>query len=255
MTTEISDFPSITFPATFEGTAAIGADFSATLKLKTSDGPAVLRDLNGLPRGTYDVTIVSRQSALDGDSAGREWANQQLDVTANGDGELEYEEHCIGSRCPVFLCHSSGEFEGKYVCEHHAESEAYIEVVYGETVCPRYGAGETEEAEAATDEAVGETDADDSGTIPGEPETDKAARGGAVVIALYPGDDEPHVTQVGDTTRYGELVFDFFAEQQIEADDPSDFKVTGEDDGNERELEAVIDPADYGKRLIVEPVA
>ena len=135
-----SSFPSITFPATFEGTAAIGADFSATMKFKTSNGPKVLEDLKALPRGTYDMTIVSRQAALAGDSVDREWAEMTL---LDGDAsELVYEKTCLGARCPVFAVHSSGEFEGRYVCEDGADAETYMEVVHGETRCPRFAASD-----------------------------------------------------------------------------------------------------------------
>jgi len=143
-----SSFPSITFPATFEGAAAIGGDFSATLKMKTGDGPKVLADLKNLPRGTYDVTIVSRQGALSGDSVDREWAEMTL---LDGDAsELVYERTCIGARCPVFATHSSGEFEGRYVCENAADMETFMEVVHGETRCPRFAAGDVDDADVAS---------------------------------------------------------------------------------------------------------
>jgi hypothetical protein len=225
VTTDVDTFPSITFPATFEGTAAIGADFSATLKLKTSDGPAVLRDLKGLPRGTYDVTIVSRQGALDGDSTDREWANMSLQYDAQDTDELEYEPTCLGSRCPVFSCHSSGEFEGKYVCEHFAEDEAYMEVVYGETGCPRYASGE-------------------------------ALPTAATVLALWPGDDEEHVTEVGPNTQYAELVADYLA-AIADPDTPLEaWAVVAEHELADPEAEYgarglhdAISPFDYGLRL------
>jgi hypothetical protein len=223
VTTDTDSFPSITFPATFEGAAGLGADFSATLKFKTSDGPTVLRDLHALPRGTYDLTIVSRQAALAGDSTDREWANMELQQVGSEGGEIAYEPLCIGSRCPVFACHSSGEFEGKYVCEDGAETEVYMEVLYGETRCPRYGAAEDEagDAEAAADAAVGETE---HPALTGGPLNEMVAKGeptgkGAVVLVVYPsdaGDADPHATPVGEFTRPSELVADYLAEAHVE---------------------------------------
>lgn len=134
MTTETTTFPSITFPATFEGTAAIGGDFSATLKFKTSDGPKVLEDLKALSRGTYDVTIVSRQAQLEGDTIDREWSN--MDLHGDEEGELDYEPTCIGGRCPHFAVGTAGELEGAYVCE--LDPDNHVKIEHGETVCPLY---------------------------------------------------------------------------------------------------------------------
>lgn len=46
-------------------------------------------------------------------------------------------------------------------------------------------------------------------------------------------------------------MFDYFTAAGIDSDDPSPFVVWGEADESDRVLEEVIDPADYGKRLIV----
>ena len=98
-----STFPSITFPATFEGAAAIGADFNTCLKFKPADALKVLSDLKALPRGTYDVTVVARQAQLAGDSVDREWAEMTL---IDGDAsELIYERTCLGARCQVLAVH------------------------------------------------------------------------------------------------------------------------------------------------------
>lgn len=133
-------FPSITFPATFEGAAAIGSDFSATLKIKTSDGPKVLADLKNLPRGTYDVTVVSRQGSLSGDSIDRAWSS--MDLQADEEAGVEYAATCIGGACPHFAVHGSGDLAGSYVCE--LDPDALMVVVHGETRCPLYPQAEAE---------------------------------------------------------------------------------------------------------------
>lgn len=78
----------------------------------------------------------------------------------------------------------------------------------------------------------------------------------SVVIALYPGDDEPHVTKIGEKTRYGELVADYFTAAGLNGKhDAKDWAVVAEDEltttGGARELRDVISGADYGKRLLV----
>ena len=132
MSEDTTTFPSITFPATFEGTAAIGGDFSATLKLKTSNGPKVLEDLKAMPRGTYDVTIVARQGALSGDSVDREWSSMELQ--AEEEAGIEYAATCIGGACPHFAVHGSGDLAGSYVCQ--LDPDALMVVVHSETRCP-----------------------------------------------------------------------------------------------------------------------
>jgi hypothetical protein len=73
----------------------------------------------------------------------------------------------------------------------------------------------------------------------------------SVVVVLYPGDDEPHVTKIGSRTRYSELVADYLAEAKMDGV-IMEYCVRGEDDGDHRSLSAVIAGGDYGKRLVVE---
>lgn len=285
MSTDETAFPSITFPATFEGTAAIGADFSATLKLKTGDGPAVLRDLKGLPRGTYDVTIVSRQAAIAGDTIDRQWADMEL--AADEDGILDYEPTCLGSRCPHFAVATAGELEGAYVCT--LDPEAQVKIVHGETECPLFPAAEPEgngqddgvdelptnlgeEMEEAPEDTQPCRECDGDGRLPdktgGGHHQCKACKGTGrvpredadknlvgnvtpVVVVLYPGSDDPHVTEVGPFTRYSELVADYLT--SIGEDFCLDgWQVVGENDILPRPLSMDIPADDYGKRLVVE---
>ena len=86
---------------------------------------------------------------------------------------------------------------------------------------------------------------------------DRSAVASPCIVALYPGDDETHVTLVGDRTRYGELVADYFTAAGIVADvDADEWQVLAEDElttngGGGRNLYAAIQESDYGKRLIV----
>jgi len=79
----------------------------------------------------------------------------------------------------------------------------------------------------------------------------------AVVVALYPGDDEPHVTKVGDRTRYSELVADYFTEAGLSAEvDADEWGVDArreltQDGGGYRSLHDIIIPEDYGQELLV----
>ena len=151
-------FPSTTFPATFEGTAAIGADFSATLKLKTTNGPKVLEDLKALPRGTYDVTIVARQAALAGGSIDRDWANMALQ--ADEEGEVEYAVVCIGAKCPHFAVATEGDLEGAYVCK--LDPDKWVKMNDdGSSPCPLYP--QAEEAAGDDSSSGGEENASEPG--------------------------------------------------------------------------------------------
>jgi hypothetical protein len=229
MTTDTDvSFPSITFPATFEGAGSIGPDFSTFVKLKPEDSLQTLADLRALPRGKYDVTIVSRQSTLEGDSVDREWAN--MDLQAGDERDVEYQPTCIGGDCPHFCVPAEGDLAGSFVCYH--DPDVLMEVEHEVTRCPLYpeAAPEAEEAGGA----------------------EMAARGAGVVIALYPGDDEPHVTQVGEHTRYSELVADYLTAAGIaEEADAERLVVYGEEDRLVRNGSVVISADDYGKRLIV----
>jgi len=78
----------------------------------------------------------------------------------------------------------------------------------------------------------------------------------SVVVVLYPGSDEPVVTKIGDRTRYGELVADYFTAAGLNGKhDAKDWAVVAEDEltttGGLRKLSDVIAGADYGKRLLV----
>lgn len=77
------------------------------------------------------------------------------------------------------------------------------------------------------------------------------------VFVIYPGDDEPHVTKIGEHTRYGELVADYFTAAGLTGKhDAKDWTVVAEDEltttgGGYRSLRDVIEAGDYGKRLLV----
>jgi hypothetical protein len=73
----------------------------------------------------------------------------------------------------------------------------------------------------------------------------------SVVIALYPGSDEPVVTKIGEHTRYSELVADYLTEAKVDGE-VMEYRVIGEDDGGHRSLSGIITGDDYGKRLVVE---
>lgn len=77
----------------------------------------------------------------------------------------------------------------------------------------------------------------------------------SVVVVLYPGDDEPHVTKIGEHTRYGELVADYFTAVGRHGEHAKDWTVVAEDEltttGGTRKLRDVIEAGDYGKRLLV----
>jgi hypothetical protein len=89
----------------------------------------------------------------------------------------------------------------------------------------------------------------------GEDRTPAAARGGAVVIAVYPNED-PVATPVGPTTQYAELIGDYLSaggEGTIE-----DWRVVAELELADPDLEygrrephEVIMADDYGHRLLV----
>lgn len=77
-----------------------------------------------------------------------------------------------------------------------------------------------------------------------------------VVFVFYPGDDEPHVTEVGEKTRYGELVHDYFTAAGLNGKhDAKDWTVVAKDEltttGGARKLRDIIGAGDYGKRLLV----
>ena len=75
------------------------------------------------------------------------------------------------------------------------------------------------------------------------------------VFAVYPGSGDSHKTEVGERTRYAELVSDYFSAAGIEGD-VADWQVLAEDElthngGGERNLTEPIQPRDYGRCLIV----
>ena len=213
-------FPSITFPATFEGAAAIGGDFSATLKMKTGDGPKVLADLKNLPRGTYDVTIVSRQGALSGDSVDREWSSMELQ--AEEEAELEYAAICIGGACPHFAVAAAGEFEGAYVCQ--LDPGVLVKIVHGETTCPLYPQAET--VGNADDDGVDELPIEEEGEVTYSPDTmtvkELAEEFGALVVAAGDVDD----MNEAEAARYNVLSDELTARGR----NPQDWRRIAEDD-------------------------
>ena len=78
-----------------------------------------------------------------------------------------------------------------------------------------------------------------------------------VVVVLYPGDDEPHVTEVGPLTRYSELVADYLAAAGIDEDvNVDEWQVLAEreltaEKGGRRTIDGIIWNEDYGHRIIV----
>lgn len=77
------------------------------------------------------------------------------------------------------------------------------------------------------------------------------------VVVSYPNPDEgdlPARTEVGQFTRYGELVADYSAAAGIPVT-MGEYEVVGEEDGRARDLGAVIEREDYGKRLLVRALA
>jgi hypothetical protein len=130
-----------------------------------------------------------------------------------------------------------------------------MEVVYGETYCPLYPApapgDETVDAGGETEEAIAETEEPEPVADP-KPEPLAAV---SVVVAIYPGFEDPVVTKIGAKTRYGELVADYLAAQGISDGPMGDYQVRGEDDGLVRKQRSIIGGLDYGKRLIVELTA
>lgn len=117
------------------------------------------------------------------------------------------------------------------------------------------------QAETIEDAEVLEITAGDVDPITGEPETAGYADLGRLapdvpgftpcVVVLWPGDDDPHVTEIGEHTTYLELVADYCSAVDGFAGGLDDFAVYGEDDGAERRTDDTIAPADYGRRFIV----
>lgn len=82
---------------------------------------------------------------------------------------------------------------------------------------------------------------------------------GPVVVVLYPGDDEPHVVEVGEHTRYSNLVYAYLSRPGGAGDvDADEWAVRAEDEltdeersyGNRSLVETIME-RDYGKRLLV----
>jgi len=72
-----------------------------------------------------------------------------------------------------------------------------------------------------------------------------------VVIALWPGDEEPHATEIGEKTTYLELIADYCTAVDGFTGGLDDFVVVGEDDLAERRSDDTIAMLDYGHRLVV----
>lgn len=292
MDDDAQEFPSVTVPMKFDGTLGIGTDFSVVLKFKVDaeHGLPALEDLKKLDRGVLDATFVSRQAALKGDSTDREWSSMDMPGTE----EIQYEAFCIGSRCPVFTVHTSGDLEGKYVCEDAADVSAYMEVKQGSTRCPRFPQEtlDVEDPDGPERTAAEEEQLEQNGIIDGdftEEEPEPGAEGSTLadpgpettapepdpqeektaeatddpppedpsVQVVYPDEGGVWTTPVGPTTQYAEFVHDFiawYAPNHTDVLDPKDFIVT-DDEGNERKLKSKVKKADHGATLYVESLA
>lgn len=92
-----------------------------------------------------------------------------------------------------------------------------------------------------------------------DPITGEVTNTPAEVFVAWPGVQDMVRTAVGPLTRYGELAADFLT--SLPADDPRhehsflDYRVVSFNGLEERALDAVISPADYGREFSVEPVA
>jgi hypothetical protein len=263
-------FPSTTFAGSFNGCASIGADFSGDLKFKVSDVPNVLRDVHCLGSGPFDITIVSRQGQLAGDSVDRDWAN--MDLRADEEVEVTYAAVCIGGPCPHFAVHGSGDLAGSYVCG--LDPDALMVVVHGETRCPLYPQAET--VGNADDDGVDElpiegttgevtSDAEPGGSIYPPPGYDVPAAMGprpepnvSVVNVWYPEEKHARITDVGEHTLYGEFVADYLATLPVKdahKDDALDLYRVVDNVLTARSLIEVVDPAEYGSSFWVEAIA
>jgi hypothetical protein len=72
-----------------------------------------------------------------------------------------------------------------------------------------------------------------------------------VVLVLWPGDPEPHVTPVGEHTTYLELIADYCTAIDGFAGGLDEFRIFAADGIEERRLDDTITPGDYGRRLVV----
>lgn len=212
-------FPSTTFAVEFNGCGAMKPDFKGDVKFSVDDLPRVLTQMHDLHCKKGALTFVSDQAQIPIGSLDREWAEMTL---LDGDAsELVYEPICIGARCPVFAVHSSGEFEGRYVCEDGANMEAFMEVVHGETHCPRSAASDVD------DEGVDELPAEDENTST-LPTCDTltvkelAEEFGALVIAAGDVDE----MNQEDSARYNVLSDELTARGR----NPQDWRRIAEDD-------------------------
>lgn len=248
MTTDIdTSFPTTTFESVeFTGAGAMKSNFKGNLIFEVANLPQALVRMQALHTTKGKLVFVSDQGQIpDAGDEVRDWASTELQ--ASEEGEVEYQRTCIGGDCPHFCVPKEGDLAGEYVCYQDAANELLVVCVHGETLCP-LGVEEVDQDDGeAENESTDETSSEGA-------ESAKAARGAGVVIVLYPGDDEPHVTQVGQFTRYGELVADYGTAAGIEVT-MGEYVVHGEDDGQDRDLGAGISADDYGKRLLVAEVA
>ena len=114
-----------------------------------------------------------------------------------------------------------------------------VDPITGEVV----GKAEREDEDGETSAPFGETSADDSGTIPGEPETPH-------VFVVWP-DGQPFSAPIGEHTTYGELVADYLADSLIDLE-PEDFNVVSAG-GMSMPLNLAIVSASYGGRYYIQP--
>jgi len=213
-------FPSTTFAGSFNGCSSISADFSGDLKFKVSDVPNVLRDLHRLGSGPFDLTIVSRQGQLAGDSVDREWSSMELQ--AEEEAGIEYAATCIGGACPHFAVYGSGDLAGSYICQ--LDPDALMVVVHGETCCPLYPQAET--VGNADDDGVDELPIEGENTSTYGPDTmtvkELAEEFGALVIAAGDVDD----MNEANAARYNVLSDELTARGR----NPQDWRRIAEDD-------------------------
>jgi hypothetical protein len=75
-----------------------------------------------------------------------------------------------------------------------------------------------------------------------------------VVVMVWPGEENPVVTEVGQFTRYDEMVFDYVAAHP--GANPMAWQVLREDElthafGGKRDRHAIIEERDHGRRLLI----
>lgn len=252
MGSEPIELPSMTFTGSFAGCSSIGADFSGDLKFKVGDVPKVLAEIHGLGAGPFDITLVSRQTRLKGDSVDREWAEAE----APEEGPLEYEETCIGAQCTHFAVPGSGDLAGNFVCEFNVDDP--VIVVHGETVCPLYPAETSEEVVEAPVASGPDEGGSPAAMDFAEPEDAEIVAEDPVplVWVVYPGSGEKWETGVGDKTRFGEFIADFVTWYAVNHEGEAELNAAEyaviDADGKQRGPRTILKPADFGQEFQVQ---